>query len=366
MCATLSDQHRETAPAAGAEPGVIFSLVVPMRNEERYVAETISSLTGQDYPADRFEILVVDGRSTDSSREIVSQLAREHPNLRLLDNPRQLASAARNVGIRAARGRFIGIVDCHSFVRPDFLRTAEHLFQETGADCLGRPVELFIPTDSYVQRAIGAARTSWLGHNVTSPRYSSAVGATSPLSVGILYRREAFDRVGLFNEEFGACEDVEFNARVEAAGLAAWTDPALRCYYHARGSLWALFKQMKRYAYWRYRLLRAQRGGFHASQAAPAAALAIAAAAALAGVMRAMPLWVAAALPAVYAALVIAASIRATAARGFRYLPLLPAAYIAIHAGVAVGFWAGLLGEARSRLSRPAARRRVAETAPRK
>jgi len=329
-----------------------FSLIVPMRNEERYVAETLESLVRQNYPPERIEILVVDGRSTDASRDIVARLAAQHPNIRLLDNPRLIPSAARNVGIRAARGRFIAIVDCHSFVNPDFLRNAQRLFADTGADCLGRPVELFIPTDSYVQRVIGAARTSWLGHNLISPRYSSERGAVSPLSIGIIYRREVFDRIDLFNEGFGACEDVEFNCRLEQAGMGTWSDPSLLCYYHPRGSLWALFKQLKRYAYWRYRLLRLQRRAFHVSQAAPAIAV-LAGIASLGAAGWGWLPWAAPLLMAgAYAALITAASVRASMMRGFRYLPLLPLAYAAIHFGAAFGFWGGAFEELRSSIAR--------------
>jgi succinoglycan biosynthesis protein ExoA len=329
-----------------------FSLVVPMRNEQGYVEETLRSLLAQQYPRDGFEILVVDGCSDDSSRAVVASMEHEHANLHLLTNPRRLPAAGRNVGIRAARGRFIGIVDCHSFVQSDFLSKAERLFQETGADCLGRPVELFIPTDSYLQRAIGAARTSWLGHNLVSPRYSIARGAISPLSVGILYRKEVFDRVGLFNEEFDACEDVEFNFRLSEAGVSTWTDPALRVYYHPRRSLGALFRQMRRYGYWRYRLLRAQQRAFHGSQAAPAAALAIAMSAVLASALGALPPVVPGILIACYAALLAVASVRAGLARGLRYLPVLPLAYATIHLGAAVGFWSGILSEMAYRIRR--------------
>jgi succinoglycan biosynthesis protein ExoA len=322
-----------------------FSLVVPMRNEQGYVEETLRSLLAQQYPRDAVEILVVDGCSDDSSRAVVARMAHEHANLCLLTNPGRLPAAGRNVGIRAARGRFIGIVDCHSFVRPDFLATAERLFEETGAHCLGRPVELFIRTDSYLQRVIGAARTSWLGHNLVSPRYSLARGAISPLSVGILYCKEVFDRVGLFNEEFGACEDVEFNFRLSQAGVSTWTDPALQVYYHPRGSLGALFRQMRRYGYWRYRLLRGQQRAFHMSQAAPAAALALAALTMLPAALGVLPPAVPGALVAGYAALVALASVRASLARGLRYLPLLPLAYATIHLGAAVGFWSGVFSE---------------------
>jgi GT2 family glycosyltransferase/SAM-dependent methyltransferase len=320
-----------------------------MRNEQASVEETLGSLTGQDYAREQVEILVADGRSSDGSRDIVARAAAEHPNIRLLDNPRLTSAAGRNVGIRAARGRFIAIVDCHSFVRPDFLTIAARAFEETGADCLGRPVELFLPGDSYIQRVIGAARTSWLGHNPVSPRYSRRRGPTSPLSVAIVYSRAVFDRIGLFDEEFGACEDVEFNSRLQRAGMSTWTEPALLCYYHPRRSLWGLFKQIKGYAYWRCRLVRGrgtQAGGrraitFRLSQALPAAAVVVGAALITAAAWRAVVL---APLVIAYAAAVGIASAQAARRRGLRYLPLLPLAFLVIHLGVVAGWCAGALG----------------------
>ncbi len=339
----------EVKPGAAAAPA--FSVITPMRNEERYVEQALRSLLEQDYPPERFEVLVVDGGSTDRSPEIVKRLMLAHSNLRLLHNPLRLPAPGRNVGIRAARGCFIAIINCHSYVRHDFLRTAERTFEETGADCIGRPVELFLPEDTYVQRVVGAARTSWLGHDPHSlafpkPSEETPRGEASPMSHGILYRREVFSRVGLFDERFDACEDVEFNARVEESGLRTWTESALVCFHHPRASLWALFGQMRRYAHGRCQLLRTRRYAFRMTQAAPALATLGVAMLAAAVAARRLPWTVLASLAGLYLVVVLLASMRASLRRGFRYFPLLPAAYLMIHAGAAIGFWEAVLGEA--------------------
>src|SRR4051794_34844172 len=85
----------------------LISVIVPVRNEARFIAQTIEQLVHQDYPVGQFEILVVDGRSTDDTCEIVRSLAAIHPNVKLLDNPRLLSSAARNIGIEQAQGDVI-------------------------------------------------------------------------------------------------------------------------------------------------------------------------------------------------------------------------------------------------------------------
>src|SRR4051812_43167667 len=111
-----------TQPAPGfpvAAPDVatgdvpFVSVIVPVRNEAGHVAHTIERLFAQDYPADRFEVLVADGRSTDDTPTIVTALTHRFANLHLLDNPRRWSSAGRNVAAKAARGDVILLVDGH-------------------------------------------------------------------------------------------------------------------------------------------------------------------------------------------------------------------------------------------------------------
>ena len=120
-----------------------ISVVVPVRNEARFIEGTIEQLVGQDYPADRFEVLVVDGRSTDSTREIVAAMAAARANVRLLDNPGRLSSAARNIGLReaGARSSWSSTATASSKVR-GYLRDVADAFERSGADCLGRPQPL--------------------------------------------------------------------------------------------------------------------------------------------------------------------------------------------------------------------------------
>ena len=75
------------------------SVILPVRNEEKYIEAALAAVTGQDYPADRMEIIVVDGMSTDGTREIVGRLAANDTRVRLCDNPKGIAPTAMNIGI---------------------------------------------------------------------------------------------------------------------------------------------------------------------------------------------------------------------------------------------------------------------------
>src|SRR5262249_22109703 len=102
-----------TAASDSACEVPFISVIVPVRHEASHVAHTLERLFAQDFPTDRFEVLVADGRSTDETRTIVTALTHRFANLRLLDNPNQWSSAGRNVAAKAARGDVILLVDGH-------------------------------------------------------------------------------------------------------------------------------------------------------------------------------------------------------------------------------------------------------------
>src|SRR5262249_37707900 len=154
------------------------------------------------------------------TRAIAESLAADHPQVRVLDNPRRLSSAARNIGVRQARGELIVIVDGHCELEGrDYLRNLADAFRRGGADCLGRPQPMDVTGASALQEALAAARSSWLGPPPESFIYSNTERFVPAKSVAVAYRRAVFDRVGGFDERFDACEDVELNHRIDRAGL---------------------------------------------------------------------------------------------------------------------------------------------------
>jgi succinoglycan biosynthesis protein ExoA len=255
-----------------AEPcGLPFiTVIVPVRNEEAFIGATLEPILDQDYPGALFEVVVVDGESTDATTEIVGGMLDRYPNLRLFSNPKRLSSAARNIGIRQGRGDIFVIIDGHCEIRNrHYLRDLAGAFERSGADCIGRPQPLDVDGASLVQRAIAAARASWLGHHPSSWIYSSGEQFVQPQSVAVAYRRTVFDEVGLFDDSFDACEDVEFNCRVHEAGLRCFFTPKALVHYFPRPTLAGLFKQMVRYSRGRVRLLRKHPETFSAFSFAP-------------------------------------------------------------------------------------------------
>ena len=260
---------RSDAPAGAALP--FISVVVPVRNEAKFIERTLDQLVGLDYDAERYEVLVVDGQSTDGTPALVARVAARHANIRLLANPKRLSSAARNVAIRNARGDIVVIVDGHCELEgPDYLRQLASAFARSGADCVGRPQPLDISGATLLQRAIAVARSSRLGHHPDSFIYSAAEGFVPAHSVAVAYRRAVFEAVGLFDESFDACEDVELNHRVDRAGLRCFFTPRVAVHYEPRASLRGLYRQLVRYGRGRVRLLRKHPETFSAGMVPPA------------------------------------------------------------------------------------------------
>lgn len=244
------------ATAESSRPWLAVSVVLPVLNEGEDIERLLTEVLTQQAPPGGFEVLVVDGGSTDDTRAIVARMSRRSPQLRLLENPRRLSSAGRNIGAKAARGTYVLYLDGHcALPRDDYLVRVVELFEETGAACLARPQPLNQFTTGTWTAAIATARHSRLGHNPASDIYGGAPAYTDPCSAGAAYARVQIERLGGYDETFDACEDVEFNHRVAAAGLRAYRHPDLTVAYRPRGSLRGLLRQMIRYGRGRARLM---------------------------------------------------------------------------------------------------------------
>jgi GT2 family glycosyltransferase len=327
------------------------SVVVPVRNESRSIERTLRSLLAQDFPRDRFEVIVADGASADDTVPIVRRLQREFPNLKLVFNHDRLSSAGRNTAIRHATMDVIVVVDGHCHV-PDraYLANLSAAFAESGADCLGRPQPLDVENPTPFQRAVSAARSSRLGHNPDSDIYSNEAKFVPPQSTAVAYSRKVFATVGLFDQEFDACEDVEFNERVHAAGLTCYFTPAVKIVYEPRDSFPALFYQLARYGGGRAKLAAKH----PKSISVPALVPPLWAVWVLAGGLLSLGVphlrWVWLAGVALYLGVLCGAGVVLGRNQPLAAAVRIPAVFVAIHFGFAWGFWKEVAKQVRARI----------------
>jgi len=246
----------------GKSGHMFISVVLPVLNEGRFIGPVLEALAGQEYPSYKFEILVVDGGSSDETVSVVGNMSRVHPNIRLLENPKRLSGSGRNVGARAAKGDAVLFIDGHCEIPDPFLlaKLAE-LFGTTSADVICRPQPLDATGTDDVQKAIAVARASPLGHNPYSLIFSTAKDSfVMPDSSGAAYTRRVFEQIGYYDERLDACEDVDFNLRARKAGFRAYTSPKVTVRYFPRETFRSLFRQMARYGNGRARLFKKHPG----------------------------------------------------------------------------------------------------------
>lgn len=312
------------------------SVIVPIRNEERYLAACLESVLASDYAHDRLEILVIDGMSTDRSRDIVQDYARRHPLIRPLDNPKRVQAAALNIGIREARGDIILRMDAHTLYAPDYVRRCVELLETSEAANVGG-VQGAVGT-GYISNAIAVAMTTPFGVGDALFRYTHTRLWVETVYLGA-WRKSTLEALGGFDEEWIVNEDYELNFRLRKAGGRILVWPAIKSSYLVRSSLGMLARQYFRYGFWRVKTLVAHPDSLLWRQLTPpvlVAALLLSVGMLLAGWM------LGAIIPVLYLVACLAASIWTASGRGWRYLPLLPIVFATIHFSWGVGFLAGL------------------------
>jgi glycosyltransferase involved in cell wall biosynthesis len=226
--------------AAMKQPFV--SLIIPCRNEERFIAACLDSVLANDFPKEQLEVLVVDGASEDRTREIVREYAARYPLIRLLNNPKKVTPAALNVGIRHARGDIIARLDAHSTLEPQYLSKCLRILTESGADNVGGMWRIRAREDTPIGRAIARV----LAHPLGAGSAYYRTGTAAPRLVDTVpfgfYTRDVFERIGLFNEDLVRGQDMELNLRLIRAGGKILLDPEIESYYYARSDLAVFFK----------------------------------------------------------------------------------------------------------------------------
>lgn len=347
----------DAGPSADSD-ALSISVIVPVLNEGRHIQSTLHQLLDQEYDGKKLEILVLDGGSTDETIEKVRLLSEKNSCVRLMHNPKRLSSAARNIGIRSASGGIIVIVDGHCELDGRrMLANLSSAFRRSGAACVGRPQPLDISGATPMQQAIALARASRLGHHPDSFIYANRERFVPAHSVAVAYRRTVFEQIGGFDERFDACEDVEFNHRLDKAGLTCFFTPSVQVHYRPRSNLRGLFRQLVRYGRGRVRLLRKHPDTFSLGSFLPAIFWTGVVSGWLGGLLWS-PLWLLYfGVIGLYAGAVLAESAAISiASRKLRLAPLLPLVFIVIHLASATGalleLFRGLADVAR--ISRPA------------
>jgi glycosyltransferase involved in cell wall biosynthesis len=334
----VTTASQQSAKSMHSEPTV--SVIVPCRNERDYIESCVRSILAQEPPPGGFEVIVADGISVEGTRSILKKLAKKDYRLRVVDNPERIIPAGLNSAIRGARGSIIVRMDAHTEYSSDYIRQCFDVLHETGADNVGGP--WIAEGKDLIGRAIAAAFQSAFavggarGHN---PDYE---GFVDTVYLGC-WRREVFDRIGLFDEGMVRSEDDELSLRLTRAGGKIWQSPRIKSRYHTRESLVSLLRQQVQYGYWKVRVIQKHRIPASVRHLVPGCFVLSLIFLGLAAPWSRVALWGWIGLGGLYLLCNLAASIVTAWRTDWTLFPLLPFVFACYHFGYGYGFVRGIL-----------------------
>ncbi len=229
------------------------SVIIPCRNEEKFIAQVLTNLIDQDYDKSKIEILVVDALSKDKTRSIVAELSKQYGFIKVLDNPAGITPVALNIGIKASIGDPIIRIDAHTKYENDYIKKVLETFNETDADIVGGPMR---PVgDSALQKAIAHATSTSFGIGDSKFHDENYKGYVDSVYLGA-WRRKIFTDIGYFDENLVRNQDDEFHYRAKSLGKKIYLNPDIKSWYYPRSVFATLFKQYFQYGLYKPYVLK--------------------------------------------------------------------------------------------------------------
>lgn len=318
------------------------TVIMPIRNEARFITRSLNAVLNQDYPRELLEVLVADGISSDDTRQRVRCLAAEQPEIKLtvLDNPRRIVSAGMNVALRRARGDVVVRVDGHTVIASDYVSQCVRALERSGAENVGgpmRPVGI-----GWFAQSVALATTSRFGVGNARFHYSSREEFVDTVYLGA-WPKWVFRRFGLFDEEQVRNQDDEFNYRLRAQSGRIFLCPEIRSQYYNRSTARSLWQQYFQYGFWKVRVLQKHPRQMRPRQFMPFLFVLTLLTSLLAAPLDAIAAWIFASCVCLYAVANVIATL-VVARREWNWsVTTLPLAFAILHLAYGCGFCVGLL-----------------------
>lgn len=225
----------------------IISIIIPCYNEENYIEECLTSILNNDFLDYNYELIIVDGQSSDKTVDIIKNMISSNDRIILLNNPKRIASSAMNIGIRKSIGDIIFRMDVHAIYPVNYIAELLCNMDKYNADNIGCVIDT-VPYNSTNKSFIIAKAIS---HPFGVGNSFFRIGINNVKEVDTVpfgcFKRNVFEQIGLFDEDLVRNQDDEFNARMRKNGMKIFLIPSVRVKYYARDKYMKLFRMYFQY-----------------------------------------------------------------------------------------------------------------------
>ena len=227
------------------------SFLIIAYNAESTLRGVINNLINQDYPHELIEVILVDGNSTDRTKEIMKEFSKQDNGfirIEVKDNPKRTLPSGWNVALDSVQGDIVLKVDAHASIPSDFISKNVRGIESGEKICGGQRPNI-IDEETPWKRTLLIAESSMFGSSIAPYRRSTGIKYVKSL-FHAAYSKEVFDTVGKFNEDLVRTEDNEIHYRMRKAGYKFCFDPEIISYQHTRNTLKKMLKQKYLNGYW--------------------------------------------------------------------------------------------------------------------
>jgi cellulose synthase/poly-beta-1,6-N-acetylglucosamine synthase-like glycosyltransferase len=318
------------------------SIIIPCRNEEKFIGKCLDSIIAQDYLKDKLEVLVVDGMSDDGTRAIVEGYTDRYSFVKLVNNPKKITPSALNLGIRCAKGEVIVRMDAHAEYPQTYISTCIDYLDRTGADVVGGPVITLPGADTLIANSIALATSHPFGVGNSKFRTSKQNGYVDTVPFGA-YRRDVFKEVGLFDECLVRNQDNELSSRIIDSGGKIYLTPELTAYYYNQSTISGLLKQALRTGMWNIVTIKIKPAAFRWRHFIPFLFVTALLVLGLFSMFYSPMQFTFIALVGLYGGAAVVGAIQIGLKRGMKYMWILPVVFLFYHVFYGLGTWLGVI-----------------------
>lgn len=325
-----------------SDAGPLVSIIIPVFNEAMHIGGTLDAVLRQNFPTHLMEVIVVDGKSTDRTRDVVLAKQKENPRIRLVDNPERIVSSALNIGLKVAKGDVIMRMDGHCEYPVNYISEIVKIHGETKADNVGG---VLLPIGrNYISKAIAAAyyAPGGVGGALKGHAGSDDIRDVDAVHGGC-WKRERLLEVGGFDETMVRNQDDELSFRLRKAGGRILQASSVRVKYAVRDSLRKLFMQFAQYGYWKVRVIRKHPRQSSLRHYLPSLLVLCLVVLLLLSPILEWAFWLFAGVAGVYLAAIFSAALFESIGAGLKLWPGIATALMMMHFGYGFGFLVGLV-----------------------